>query len=189
MLSIVSHPDNNSQISMIAEWMIGNNGRLKKPLVMFYSELIGLSEERLKTLVFRFDTRKNNKAETWGVNRIRLNPDAYANTDDPAWLGTIAHEITHEYDYYQSSFPDFLIRFWDRTGIKFREFILGMPHEKAYKASRMEKQAFAVQAVIMDFVRTYSPQKILSDSTLSEQEKVELVLKMAEEYKSKKMVV
>ncbi|HNX07911.1 MAG TPA: hypothetical protein PKL96_10030, partial [Bacteroidales bacterium] len=64
-----------------------------------------------------------------------------------------------------------------------------MPHEKAYKASRMEKQAFAVQAIIMDFVRNYSPQKILADTSLTEEEKVELILNMAEEYKSKKMTV
>ena len=61
-----------------------------------------------------------------------------------------------------------------------------MPHEKAYKASRMEKQAFAVQAIIMDFVKTYTPQKTLADNTLSEQEKVQLLLNMAEEYKLKK---
>lgn len=171
---------------MIAEWIIGNDGRLKRPLVILYSSLIGIPEARLKTLVFHFNARQKNKAETWGVNRIKLNPDAYANTDDPAWLGTIAHEITHEYDYYQSSFPDFLIRFWDRAGIKFREYILGMPHENAYQASPMEKKAFANQKIIMDFVNRYAPQKILMDAAISESDKIKFLMAMVEEFKKER---
>ncbi len=174
---------------MIATWLIAKDGRLQEALVSLYSLLTGIPEARLKTLVFRFNARQKNKAETWGVNRIRINPEGYVNADDPQWIGTLAHELTHEYQYFKSILPDCLIRFFDQFGIKFRQYVLRMPHEKAYKASRMEKQAFAVQAIIMDFVKTYSPQKILSDSTLTEQEKVQLIQKMAEKYKSKKMAV
>jgi len=174
---------------MIATWLIGKDGKLQEALATLYSSLTGIPEARLKTLVFRFNARQKNKAETWGVNRIRINPEGYVNADDPQWNGTLAHELTHEYQYFKSILPDFLIRFFDQCGIKFRQYVLLMPHEKAYKASRMEKQAFAVQAVIMDFVRNYTPQKILADNSLSEQNKVELILKLAEEYKSKKMAV
>ncbi|HOY31303.1 MAG TPA: hypothetical protein PKW80_05440 [Bacteroidales bacterium] len=174
---------------MIASWLIGKEGRLQEALASLYSSLTGIPEARLKTLVFSFNARQKNKAETWGVNRIRINPEGYVNADDPQWIGTLAHELTHEYQYFKSILPDCIIRFFDQFGIKFREWILRMPHEKAYKASRMEKQAFAVQVVIMDFVRTYTPQKILADTNLTEQKKVELVLKMAEEYKLKKMAV
>ncbi|HPI29090.1 MAG TPA: hypothetical protein PLB59_05805 [Bacteroidales bacterium] len=171
---------------MIADWLIDTNGKLQMPLVLLYSALTGLPEKRLKTIVFALNGSKKNKAETWGVNKIRINPEAYTSADDPAWIGTLAHELTHEYHYFKSLLPDCIIRFFDQFGIKFRQYILGMPHEKAYKASRMEKQAFAVQAIIMDFVKTYTPQKTLADNTLSEQEKVQLLLNMAEEYKLKK---
>ncbi len=174
---------------MIAAWLIGKDGKLQEAFASLFSSLTGIPEARLKTLVFRLNARQKNKAETWGVNRIRINPGAYPNADDPEWIGTLAHELTHEYQYFKSILPDCLIRFFDQFGIKFRQYILRRPHEKAYKASRMEKQAFAVQAIIMDFVKTYTPQKILADNSLSEKEKAELIVKMAEEYKSKKMAV
>ncbi|HNW90116.1 MAG TPA: hypothetical protein PKN48_10670 [Bacteroidales bacterium] len=174
---------------MIAEYYINRQGKLSLPLIKLFSSLMNLPEHRLAGLIIGFNASRKNMAETWGTGDIRIQPHAYEQADAAEWIGTLAHELTHEYQYFKSIFPDCLIRFFDQFGIKFREWILRMPHEKAYKASRMEKQAFTVQAVIMDFVRTYSPQKVLADNTLSEQEKVELVLKMSEEYKSKKMVV
>ena len=174
---------------MIAECYIDRQGKLSLPLIKLFSSLMNLPEHRLADLVFGFNASPKNMAETWATGDIRIHPRAYARADAAEWIGTLAHELTHEYHYFKSILPDFLIRFFDQFGIKFRQYILRMPHEKAYKASRMEKQAFTVQAIIMDFVRNYSPQKILADTSLTEEEKVELILNMAEEYKSKKMTV
>jgi len=174
---------------MIPDWLIDRQGRLTLTALKLFVALFGFSESRLKNLTFRFDGSPKNKAETWGVNDIRINPEAYARADASEWIGTLAHELTHEYQYNKSILPDCLIRFFDQFRIKFKQYILRMPHEKAYKASRMEKQAFAIQAVIMDFVKTYTPQKILADNSLAEKEKVVLILKMADEYKSKNMMV
>jgi len=168
---------------MIADWFIDSNGKLQLPLVLLYSALTGLPEKRLKFIVFTFDGSKKNKAETWGVNKIRINPEAYAKGDDPEWLGTIVHELTHEYDYFKSKLPDFLIRFFDQCGIKFRQYILHMPHEKAYQNSALEKRAFANQKIIMDFVNKFSVQKILSDTSFSEGEKYHLIMELLEKFK------
>ncbi|HNW69967.1 MAG TPA: hypothetical protein PKI01_06165 [Bacteroidales bacterium] len=165
---------------MIGTWLIGEDGRLQGALALLYSSLTGIPEARLKTLIFRFNARQKNKAETWGVNRIRINPEAYPNADDPQWIGTLAHELTHEYDYYKSKLPDFIIRFFDQCGIKFRQYILRMPHEKAYQSSPLEKRAFASQKVVMDFVNKYSVQKILSNPSISESEKISLMRNLIE---------
>lgn len=165
---------------MIPEWIINKQGKLTHPAIFFFAALTNLPQHRLENLVFRFDASKKNKAETWGVKKIRINPDAYAHADDPEWLGTIVHELTHEYDYFKSKLPDFLIRFFDQSGIKFRQYILRMPHEKAYKHSALEKKAFANQKIVMNFVHKFSVQKILSDSSISESEKISIIVNLIE---------
>jgi hypothetical protein len=168
---------------MISDWFIDQQGKLKRPVIKLYAALLNLPESRMGNLVFRFDGSQKNKAETWGVNDIRINPEAYAKSDDPEWLGTIVHELTHEHDYFKSKRPDFLIRFFDQAGIKFREFILGMPHETAYMSSPLEKRAFANQKIIMDFVNKFSIQKILTDAKNSESKKISLILNLFKDNK------
>lgn len=162
----------NDFFVMIPEWIIDKQGKLTRPAIFFFAALTKLPEHRLENLVFGFNASPKNKAETWGIKKIRINPDAYAHADDPEWLGTIVHELTHEFDYYKSKLPDFLIRFFDQSGIKFRQYILQMTHEKAYKLSSLEKKAFANQKIVMDFVHKFYIQKILSDSSISESEKI-----------------
>lgn len=168
---------------MLPGWLINEEGKLTLPVIKLFAALLNLPEYRLENLVFRFDGSKKNKAETWGVKKIRINPDAYAKTDNSEWLGTVVHELTHEYDYFKSNLPDFLIRFLDQTGIKFREWVLRMPHENAYQNSPLEKKAFANQKIVMDFVHKFSVQKILSDPSISEREKISLILNLIEKKK------
>ncbi len=168
---------------MVPEWIIDKQGKLTFPVLKFFAALVSLPENRLKNLVFRFDASQKNKAETWGVNDIRINPQAYTDAGNPEWLGTIAHELTHENDYFRNKLPDFLIRFIEQTGIKFRQHVLGMSHENAYRSSILEKKAFANQKIVMDFVNKFSIQKILTDTSISENEKISLIVNLIEKNK------
>lgn len=164
------------------DWLLQTDGKLLPHWIAFYAEMLKIPETHLANLTIVPGAQNRNIAETWSENKIKINTQSIRTANDIAWIGTLAHELTHEFDYFQSPLPAFLLRFQQNATKYFKQFILGYTHEKAYKSSVWEVRAFSNQQKVMQLINQ-SNVEMLMNPAISEKEKETLLIKLVSDFK------
>ncbi|MCX6272345.1 MAG: hypothetical protein NTU44_14255, partial [Bacteroidetes bacterium] len=163
-------------------WVVNQNGYLTAPVIAIIYVTTDVPINGLINTNITRNASSNNVAETWGSNDVRTNPSGWADNEQFLWIGTMGHEFTHRQDFEDFPGPDALFRIKNQTEIGFREKVLGMPHNIAYKGSSEEMKAFKNEARINLFVSKYHPEKVLSDDNFDDKQKLGLILPMLSDY-------
>ena len=163
------------------EWLLSADGKLLSHWLTFYAKMLKIPEVHLANLVILPGAQKRNLAETWSENKIKINTQTIRASNDIAWIGTIAHELTHEFDYCQSPLPAFMLRFQQNVAKYFKQYVLGYSHEKAYKSSLWEIRAFSNQQKVMELI-SKSNFEMLRNPALSDREKEAMLEKLVSEF-------
>jgi hypothetical protein len=176
-------PKLNKLDSKWPEWLLQTNGKLPPFWVNFYAKMLKIPAAHLTNIIILSGARKKNIAETWGKNRIKINTQTDRTASDIAWVGTIAHELIHEYDYFNSPLPAFLLRFQQNIIKYFKQYLLGYSHEKAYISSVWEVRAFSNQQKVMQLI-CHSNYEVLTNPAISDNDKEAILMKLISEFKN-----
>ena len=160
------------------EYIIDKQGKLTEPVLKMLNELFLYDENMMRDVHFdkNPNLRKGVNAETLNSTRVATNPAGANGNDGNRWIRTLSHELKHVEQYKNSS----SVIVFDFTYAIDKFF-------KGYKNTTIEKEGFSMGDIATDFAKKHNPDKILSNSILTSEQKTNRLLLEVNKYKFNKL--